>query len=155
MSKTTWCPHTHRGVRAKRQRLVRQAQGHVVLAHAPRGPAKLNEPRSADDEEHDTPPGILPGRAPPCLYDPRPGTSPGRAPPYAPSAKPNEPRSADDEEHDTPPGTSPGRAPGKMSSAKPNEPRSAEDKENAKERETRPVHTEPPLAQCNSIHTRP
>ena len=42
MPKTTWCPRTHRGVRAKRQRLVRHAQDHVVPAHAPRGPRQTS-----------------------------------------------------------------------------------------------------------------
>ena len=36
MPKTTWCPRTHREVRANRQRLVRHAQDHVVPTHAPR-----------------------------------------------------------------------------------------------------------------------
>ena len=44
MPKTTWCPRTHRGVRARRQRLVRHAQDHVVPSRAGlrvvcRGPA--------------------------------------------------------------------------------------------------------------------
>ena len=43
MPKTPRCPCTHRGVSAKRQRLVRYAQDPVVPTHAPRVRAKRQQ----------------------------------------------------------------------------------------------------------------
>ena len=41
-TKTPWCPCAHRGVRAKRQRLVHYVQDHVVPVRAPRGPRQAS-----------------------------------------------------------------------------------------------------------------
>ena len=60
MPKTTWCPRTHRGVRAKRQRLVRHAQDHLVPVHAPRGP------RQTSTTSAPAPPAWAPCPSPPC-----------------------------------------------------------------------------------------